>query len=877
VQAPDSWRLLLAFAGRGWDILGAERRLVSSSEHTDTGVVFQDTLTSGLPSHAPWESARVIPSGMLPAVLWAQNPPRFLRIAGDQLVWLAWTVCSHSEVWAVRIDELGRAAPRRLETFSPRLCEYEAADGEVESMASEMYVGAPIVVGEWIYAPHPDGVARISLACAPTTFIPLDHQLAFGEHREVHHLAVIGNQVCCTGYVVDEGGQRRAIFLARVAPGMPETLWETASTGEWVDVQLTTDGHQLWFCAEKRLYWYCAGQVIELEDAPDELYQLGSLPGGLFATDGHGNLMALDPTTGAFSHTILADYPGALESMTQIGGWICLSTWDGEHTTILAARTDGSQSRCIARVAGSAGELCTDGRSLYWAWTSSEGGCICQTPLERDGAPAPVAASPPDKVRPRREPQKAMNGKVSPRGLPPPDTVDTVTRALAHQVVAAALDPTVAAPSPTQSLLVPWYGWLFLALVRYRAAQLEVIRSLVGGTIPRPEKAEQRCTMWCDFSGAKRTWSSREQYAMTLRIREVGDGVHAVIDPDWLIEWDFSQYIQRRRAHCPIAARLWHWLPARDLVAKLTGWALERFGGLRDVSDGVEMLRLPEELERLAQSPLGLASLAGDLIRAARWLGDPEIGYAEDLGWCEQLRLRYRRMINELIDLGEDSVVDALPALFDGPALTDACDYHLATCAATDTFTMGRIVALLQEHPQAPPSRVLRRLVVEVTPMHPDRLRWFAAALPYLCERGIELETVRAKLRLLAGLEQPLLGTPDWSPSVEAMLSALVNEPEAGRVIVASTLRHQSSYTVENAAVLLIAIAAPWCAALLETAQPCSPHPGIIDAALSWLGLRTAPTTPEHPLEWGVELSRKSIERLHELQRAALQVEGVDN
>ena len=61
-------------------------------------------------------------------------------------------------------------------------------------MASEMYVGAPIVVGEWIYAPHPDGVARISLAGAPTTFIPLDHQLAFGEYREVHHLAVIGNQ-----------------------------------------------------------------------------------------------------------------------------------------------------------------------------------------------------------------------------------------------------------------------------------------------------------------------------------------------------------------------------------------------------------------------------------------------------------------------------------------------------------------------------------------------------------------------------------------------------------------------------------------------------------------------------------------------------------
>jgi len=116
---------------------------------------------------------------------------------------------------------------------------------------------------------------------------------------------------------------------------------------------------------------------------------------------------------------------------------------------------------------------------------------------------------------------------------------------------------------------------------------------------------------------------------------------------------------------------------------------------------------------------------------------------------------------------------------------------------------------------------------------------------------------------------------PSWPPAALAIRACA--RAQAGRVILASALRHESSYTVENAAVLLIAIAAPWCAALLETAQPCCPHPGIIDAALSWLGLRTAPTTPEHPLEWGVELSRKSIERLHELQRAALQVEGVDN
>ena len=272
---------------------------------------------------------------------------------------------------------------------------------------------------------------------------------------------------------------------------------------------------------------------------------------------------------------------------------------------------------------------------------------------------------------------------------------------------------------------------------------------------------------------------------MTLRIHEVGDGVHAVIDPDWLEEWDFSRYIEEQRARCPIAARLWRWLPSRDLIAKLTGWQVHRFGGTRDASVGLAMLRLPEELEGLARSPLGLASPDEDLSRVARWLGDPESGSAADVQWCARLRERHRRMIDELVDLGEDSVRDALPVLFDGPELTEACDYLLATCTANDTYPAGRIITTLRAHPEAPPSRVLRRLVAEVTPTNPDRLPWFEVALPYLCERDIELETVRAKLRLIAGLDQPLLGPPAWSPAAGAILCALVHEPEAGRVILA--------------------------------------------------------------------------------------------
>lgn len=143
--------------------------------------------------------------------------------------------------------------------------------------------------------------------------------------------------------------------------------------------------------------------------------------------------------------------------------------------------------------------------------------------------------------------------------------------------------------------------------------------------------------------------------------------------------------------------------------------------------------------------------------------------------------------------------------------------------------------------------------------------------------RGIELETVRAKLRLLAGLETPPLDNPAWSSPLEAMLAALVIEPEAGRRILASSFRHESAYAVESAVALLIAIAAPWCAAMLQEAQEATPHQGVLDDALSWLGLRTTSTSPDGQLSWMVSWSRTRIEELHELERAALRFDRVDN
>jgi len=390
---------------------------------------------------------------MLPAVLWSSKPLRYLRIAGDHLVWVAehWYQNTTTDVWTIRLDELGHVAPRLLESFPVLRHEYEWENGETETSESNVHTSAFVVAGEWIYTGHPHGVARIArTGDAPTTLIPIDHQLAFDENRDVQDLAVVGSRVLCLGNVSADG-KARSIVLAQVAPGMPTTLWEAPVSEHLSDLKLAVHEDRCWFYVDHRLYSYRDGQVVALNSGAEDLYQLLAAPAGLFACDGHGNLVALDHETGAFRYTLIHGCPGETIPIIQTGAWICMATWNGEHSTILAARADGSESRCIACIEGSVSELCTDGRFLYWTWTDSAGGCLCRTPLERDGAPVPLEVSPPDVVHPRRALPRGTGGKVIPRGLPPPDTADAATRALAHEVIAAALDPTVADPAPARA------------------------------------------------------------------------------------------------------------------------------------------------------------------------------------------------------------------------------------------------------------------------------------------------------------------------------------------------------------------------------------------------------------------------------------------
>ena len=184
-----------------------------------------------------------------------------------------------------------------------------------------------------------------------------------------------------------------------------------------------------------------------------------------------------------------------------------------------------------------------------------------------------------------------------------------------------------------------------------------------------------------------------------------------------------------------------------------------------------------------------------------------------------------------------------------------------------DALTVRTVAESLRAHPEAPPSRVLRRLVAELTPA--ANLGCFEAALPYLCERQIDLPVVRAKLRLLAGLDGLTVGYRVWVPHLEAMLCALLHEPEAGRAFLQAGLAHADRDVIERVIGMLIAVAAPWCIATLQSASETSPHQDLLHAALTSFGLRKGTAMDGDVVAW-VILTRLRIDKLSASQRRSL-------
>ncbi len=162
-------------------------------------------------------------------------------------------------------------------------------------------------------------------------------------------------------------------------------------------------------------------------------------------------------------------------------------------------------------------------------------------------------------------------------------------------------------------------------------------------------------------------------------------------------------------------------------------------------------------------------------------------------------------------------------------------------------------------------------MLAEVTPC--DRVALFEIALPYLCEREIDPERVRDKLRLLAGLDAANGGACVWVPSARAIVTALRHDPEAGRALLVTVLSRGERDRAEAAAALLIVIAAPWCLDVLRAARTASLHGDLIDVALAWLGLgrgrcnATAGTKLQDEVEhWRWRLSETDRRALAELR-----------
>lgn len=221
-----------------------------------------------------------------------------------------------------------------------------------------------------------------------------------------------------------------------------------------------------------------------------------------------------------------------------------------------------------------------------------------------------------------------------------------------------------------------------------------------------------------------------------------------------------------------------------------------------------------------------------------------------------------------MIDFGAIEVAPALPALRSGPALVEACD-HLIEALGNDPYAVQRVIDVLRAHPDTPPSRYLRRVTAEVGPRTDHGL--FERAAPYLLDRGVDVERVRAKIRIVAEVDVlPSRRKDAERPATDLIICALVHEPEAALALIRRGLAHASDTCVADVAALLVTIGQPWCTTELRGARSAAQHATVLEAALARLGL--ASTTPADPeFDRAIERWRVQVDLLPPAQRRALE------
>ncbi|MBK7077308.1 MAG: hypothetical protein IPH44_33955 [Myxococcales bacterium] len=490
--------------------------------------------------------------------------------------------------------------------------------------------------------------------------------------------------------------------------------------------------------------------------------------------------------------------------MIAVGDWYYVHLAGRPNDTLIGVRTDGSGERHdVISVDAELTDLCSDGAALYWL--APDVGAVCRAPLGAGGAPCPVVVPDLPAVAP---PTLGGTGRGAPFAKVAPPSLETIA---AVQRALEAPDTVPDAPPP----VTPWWGWLALALARYHRVHTTLAAAVADRVWTEGEHVVSEgvtCAVhgdWIHVASADlqahiAVASVREEAGLRVVPERVSSSAYT----------GFAAWVASRIADEPpaaIEARLWRWLPGRDPLQAAVRFLVESLGGSVDRSG---WMHLPDALVALGAE---VNATAPAFARMATAVGDAEVAWPTDLARRLAVRAAHDGLIDAMLDQGTEEIVEALPVLRPGAALTAACDRLLASPDASGS-TLDRMLRVLRAHPDSPPSELLRVVVAHVTARSDNR--HFAVCALHLVETGVDRDRVRAALRLAAGVG--VLAPAGVTPGLVTpflILPALIVDPAVGIDLLRRLIRRHDDWQQPQAVGMLVAIGAPWCAWELRLAR----------------------------------------------------------
>lgn len=751
----------------------------------------------------------IVPPGLQPVIAWCADRPRHLRIVGDRLTWLTGGGQQPTYHWEISLAQVGSGDARGRLLVPGDLPEVTLPDGTLVPNDCYNNVDACCERDGTLYYHRDDAIHARSPAGEDQRFAalpPTEHPAAWQSIEDLMWIDDRLYAVASESVMAGREWVRQLVVCGFDRDGGLAQVFRSAATKGWpFRMQVATVAGILVVGFNDRGYLIERHRVAPLPRWPGELggVQL-LLPGGVGMTA--TRLVEYDPIAGKLGRTLLErsiEIPSEA-SVIAVGDWYYVHLAGRPNDTLIGVRTDGSGERHdVISVDAELTDLCSDGAALYWL--APDVGAVCRAPLGAGGAPCPVVVPDLPAVAP---PTLGGTGRGAPFAKVAPPSLETIA---AVQRALEAPDTVPDAPPP----VTPWWGWLALALARYHRVHTTLAAAVADRVWTEGEHVVSEgvtCAVhgdWIHVASADlqahiAVASVREEAGLRVVPERVSSSAYT----------GFAAWVASRIADEPpaaIEARLWRWLPGRDPLQAAVRFLVESLGGSVDRSG---WMHLPDALVALGAE---VNATAPAFARMATAVGDAEVAWPTDLARRLAVRAAHDGLIDAMLDQGTEEIVEALPVLRPGAALTAACDRLLASPDASGS-TLDRMLRVLRAHPDSPPSELLRVVVAHVTARSDNR--HFAVCALHLVETGVDRDRVRAALRLAAGVG--VLAPAGVTPGLVTpflILPALIVDPAVGIDLLRRLIRRHDDWQQPQAVGMLVAIGAPWCAWELRLAR----------------------------------------------------------